>query len=133
MVHVKKGDVVEVLSGFYRDARGQEVRTGRVLRVFPKSGEVLVEGINLVYRHLKPSKKSPQGGRVQREARLPLCKVLPVDPRTGKGARVRHVSVEVEGKTKKQRMTVGRVERDATGKALRNPDGSLKRAAATAL
>ncbi|MDR7391410.1 MAG: 50S ribosomal protein L24, partial [Armatimonadota bacterium] len=54
-MHVKKGDLVVVISGKYRGKRG------KVLRVLPKTGRVVVEGVNVVKRHTKPSPKNPQG------------------------------------------------------------------------
>lgn len=92
--HVRKNDVVEVISGDHRGARG------KVLRVDPSRGRVVVEGVNLVFRHVRPSRRNPQGGRVQKEAPVHLCQVLPYDPGAGKGLRV-HFAVELDkaGKT----------------------------------
>lgn len=94
--HVKKGDTVAVIAG---DHKGEQ---GKVLRVNPKSNTVLVEGINMVFRHMRPSRRYPQGGRIQKEAPIHLSNVLPVDPKTGKGTRVRFPS-DAEGK---KRVTV---------------------------
>jgi large subunit ribosomal protein L24 len=80
--HVKKGDRVVVIGG---DDKG---KVGEVLHVDPRAGKVLVQGINRVYRHLRPSRKHPQGGRIQKEMPLSLSKVLPVDPKTNKPTRV---------------------------------------------
>jgi len=93
--HVRKGDLVEVISG---DHKGQQ---GRVLRLVPKRNRVVVEGINMVYRHVRPSRRNPQGGRLRKEAPIHLSNVLPVDPKTGRGSRVRF-----------------RTERDASGKVV---------------
>lgn len=73
-MHVKKGDLVVVISGKYRGKRG------KVLRVLPKTRRVVVEGVNVVKRHTKPSPKNPQGGIVSREAPIPAAKVMLVDP-----------------------------------------------------
>ena len=81
--HVRKGDMVEVISG---DHKGQQ---GRVLRVNPKKDVVVVEGVNMVFRHVRPSRRNPQGGRLEKEAPIHISNVLPVDPKTGRGARVR--------------------------------------------
>jgi len=81
--HVRKNDVVEVISGDHRGARG------KILRVDPDRGLVVVEGVNMVYRHVRPTRRNPQGGRVQKEAPIPVSKVLPVDPAKGRGQRVR--------------------------------------------
>src|SRR5262245_58499353 len=65
-MHVHKDDIVEVITG--DDAGGAKSRTtGRVLRVLPSEGKVVVEGINRVYKHLKPSRQNPQGGRLSKE------------------------------------------------------------------
>lgn len=63
-------------------------RTGRVLRVIPDKDRVVVEGIHRVWKHVKPSQRTPQGGRIQKDAPIHLSNVLPVDPGTGKGTRV---------------------------------------------
>lgn len=61
-MHVKKGDTVVVLTG---DARG---KTGRVLKVLPEKNKVIVEGLNFVTRHTRPTQTNPQGGRLKKEA-----------------------------------------------------------------
>lgn len=101
-LHVRKNDVVEIISGDHRGARG------KVLRVEPKRGLVVVEGINMVFRHVRPTRKNPQGGRVQKEAPIPMAKVLPVDPSKGRGARVRYeMDRGADGRvTAKRRVTV---------------------------
>ena len=98
---VRKDDQVEVISG---EHRGQK---GKVLRVIPKRDLVVIEGVNLVYRHLRPSRKNPQGGRIRKEAPLHVSNVLPIDPKTGRGARVRFEVVrDPAGKvTSKKRVT----------------------------
>ena len=101
--HIKKDGVVEVISG---DHKGQQ---GKVLRVIPDEHKVIVEGVNMVYRHVRPSRRNPQGGRLKKEAALHISNVLPVDPRTGKGSRVRF---EMGKNNKKQRVTVGGTQLD---------------------
>jgi large subunit ribosomal protein L24 len=81
-LHVKTGDTVYVISG--KD-KGQ---TGKVLRVFPKKGKVLVEGINKVTKHLKPNQMNPQGGVVELEAPIFSSKVMIFDEKAGKPTRV---------------------------------------------
>jgi len=85
---IKKGDTVAVMSG---DDRGKR---GRVLRVIPEKDRVIVEGVNLVYKHLRKSQQHPQGGRIRREAALHLSKVMPIDPDTNKPTRVAKKVVE---------------------------------------
>lgn len=64
-------------------------RTGKVLRVLPDKDRVVVEGINRVWKHVRPSQRTPQGGRIQKDAPIHISNVQPVDPSTGKGTRVR--------------------------------------------
>lgn len=63
-------------------------RTGEVLRVDPRANKVVVQGVNRVYRHLRPSRQHPQGGRIQKEMPIDLSNVLPVDPETNLPTRV---------------------------------------------
>ncbi len=79
--HVRKGDLVQVLSG---DDKG---RTGKVLRVIPGEDRVVVEGINVQRKHAKPSQRYPQGGIHEKELAIHLSKVSPVVD--GKPTRVR--------------------------------------------
>jgi large subunit ribosomal protein L24 len=83
--HIKKGDMVEVIAG---EAKGT---IGRVMYVIPSKDKVAVEGVNRRYRHVRPSRKYPQGGRIQVEQPLHISNVLPVNPKTSKGTRVRFV------------------------------------------
>jgi large subunit ribosomal protein L24 len=83
-VHVKTGDTVIILSGKDRGKKG------KVLAVSPKEGKVIVEGCNMVTKHVKPRKMGAQGGIVKAEGALYACKVQIVDPHTGKPTRVAH-------------------------------------------
>ncbi len=85
--HIRKNDTVEVISGDHRGARG------KVLRIDRRRGLVVVEGVNMVYRHVRPTRRNPQGGRVQKEAPIHLSNVLPFDSGAGQGQRV-HFEVE---------------------------------------
>lgn len=69
-MHVKKGDTVQVISG---DDRG---KTGRVLKTFPEKNRVIVEGVNFIVRHTKPTQVNPRGGRVEKEAPLHASNVI---------------------------------------------------------
>ena len=80
---IKKGDSVVVRSG------KDKGRSGTVLQVLPKDGKVVVEGVNIVARHRKPSQANPQGGKQAAEAPLPVSKVAVADPKSGKPTRVR--------------------------------------------
>ena len=68
-IRVKKGDVVKVLSG--ADAG----KSGRILRVFPSTQRVVIEGVNLIKRHTRPSQKNPKGGILEKEAAIHLSNV----------------------------------------------------------
>lgn len=83
MMRVKKNDTVVVITG------KDKGKKGKVLRVFPKANRVLVEGVNIMTKHQKPNAINPQGGIVSKEAPLHISNVMPLDPETGKGTRVR--------------------------------------------
>src|SRR5713226_4457731 len=74
-MHVRKGDMVEVTTG--DDAGNTQTPTvARVLRVLKDENKVVVEGINRVYRHLKPSRRNAQGGRLSKEMPVAISNVL---------------------------------------------------------
>lgn len=81
-MHVKKGDKVVVISG--KD-KGKQ---GTILEAYPKKNRVLVEGVNIVKKHSKPSQVNPQGGIISREAAIHVSNVMPLDPKSGKPTRV---------------------------------------------
>jgi len=83
---IKKGDQVMVLAG------ADKGKIGRVLRVIREKDRVVVEGINRVWKHVRPSQRHPQGGRIQKDAPIHVSNVLPVNPTTGKATRVRFVT-----------------------------------------
>jgi len=86
---IRRDDVVVAVSGrqAVKDKSGKPI-TGKVLRVFPERGTALVEGFNLVKRHLRKSAKVPQGGIVEKEAPVRLCKLMLYCPECKKGVRV---------------------------------------------
>jgi large subunit ribosomal protein L24 len=83
-MHVKKDDMVVVLSG--DDA--EEGRARRVLRVFPARNKIVVEGVNRVYKHVKPSRRNPQGGRLSKEMPIDVSNVLLYCPSCRRGVRI---------------------------------------------
>ena len=83
LARLRKGDSVVVISG------KDKGKKGKILRLFDEDGKVLVEGVNVIKRHLRPTPKNPQGGILEKEAPIFASKVMPVDPKTGKGTRVR--------------------------------------------
>jgi len=80
---IKKGDTVVVRSG------KDKGRTGTVMRVLPKDGKVVVQGVNIAARHRKPTQQNPNGGIDRSEAPLAACKVSLADPKSGAPTRVR--------------------------------------------
>jgi len=74
-MHIRKDDIVEVITGDDSGTK-KSPTTGRVLRVLPDEGKVVVEGINRVYKHLKPSRQNAQGGRLSKEMPVDVSNVL---------------------------------------------------------
>ena len=81
-MHVKKGDKVMVISG------KDKGKTGVILSAFPKKDRVLVEGVNIVKKHVKPNQLNPQGGIVSQEAAIHVSNVMLIDPKSGEPTRV---------------------------------------------
>ena len=79
---IRKGDTVVVVTG------ADLGRQGEVLSVDRVYGKVTVQGVNRVYKHMRPSRQQPQGGRVQKEMPLDISNVMLVDPKTGEPTRV---------------------------------------------
>lgn len=92
--HIKKGDIVEIISGDHKGA------TGRVLRVIPGKHRVVVQGHNIAKKHVRPSRKNPQGGRINIEQPIHISNVLPVNPKSSRGSRVRY-QVSEDGSKKR--------------------------------
>ncbi len=80
---ITKGDVVQVMRG------GDKGKTGKVMRVFLKTGRVLVEGINIVKRHTRATRPEETGGIIEKPAPVALSNVMLIDPKTGKATRIR--------------------------------------------
>jgi large subunit ribosomal protein L24 len=105
--HIKSGDQVVVISG------ADKGKVGRVLRIIDDKDRVVVEGINRVWKHVRPSQRYPQGGRIQKDAPIHVSNVMPVDPSSGKGTRVKFEDRE----GRKHRIAVGSgTDLGATGK-----------------
>jgi large subunit ribosomal protein L24 len=83
-MHIKKDDLVVVITG--DDAEPGRAR--RVLRVFPETGKVLIEGVNRVYKHLKPSQRTQQGGRLSKEMPVNVSNVMIYCPSCKRGVRM---------------------------------------------
>ena len=83
MDRVRKGDTVVVIAGKEKGKRG------KVLRIDHKSNRVVIERVMMVKRHTKPSQQNPQGGIVEKEGSVHISNVMPVDPGSDKGTRVK--------------------------------------------
>lgn len=81
-MHIRVNDVVEVISG------GDKGLRGKVLRVNRKLGKLVVEGVNKVKRHLKPTRQNPQGGRLEKEMPVQVSNVALIDPQKNVPTRV---------------------------------------------
>jgi large subunit ribosomal protein L24 len=88
---IKKGDSVVVLTG------KDKGRKGTVLKVLTEENRVLVQGINVVHRHTRPSQANPQGGIIHKEASLHVSNVAIADPKSGEATRV---GFKIEGDKK---------------------------------
>ncbi len=93
-VHVKKGDEVVVINGKYRGVRG------KVMDVSPSEGKVIVEGVNIVTKHVKPRKAGEPGGLIKAESPLYADKVQLICPKCGRPTRT---GSTVNSKGKKMR------------------------------
>jgi large subunit ribosomal protein L24 len=82
IAHVRKGDMVMVVAGKERGKKG------KVLRVIPEKGRVVVERINLIKKHQRPTQKVRQGGIIEREGSIHLSNVMLIDPNSDKPTRV---------------------------------------------
>jgi len=88
---IKSGDNVRVIAG---DHKGSE---GKVLRVFREKNKAIVEGVNMVSKHVKPSATNPQGGIVKKEAAIHISNIALIDTKTNS---VTKVAYKVEGDKK---------------------------------
>lgn len=79
---IKAGDQIVVLAGA---DRGKE---GEVVKVFPKKNRAIVQGVNMIKKHTKPSAQNPQGGIIETEASIHISNLALIDPETGKATRV---------------------------------------------
>ena len=80
---IKKGDQVVVISGAHKGT------TGTVSRVLPEFDQVIVDGVNRVKRHMKPTPRMPEGGIIEKDRPIHVSNVAVIDPATGKATRVR--------------------------------------------
>ncbi|MCO6565420.1 MAG: 50S ribosomal protein L24 [Apibacter sp.] len=90
-VKIKKGDKVQVLAGAYKGKQGQ------VLVIYPDKNRAIVEGVNIVKKHKKPSAENPQGSIIEKEASIHISNIALLDPKSGKPTRV---SYKIDGEKK---------------------------------
>jgi len=93
-LHIKKGDMVQIITG---DDKGA---TGRVLRVISQKNKVVVQGHNIAKKHVRLSRKNPQGGRINIEQPIDISNVLPLNPKSSRGSRV-HYQLNDDGSKKR--------------------------------
>ena len=86
-MHIRKDDQVEVIAGDDKGTPGER-RIAKVLRALPARNKIVVEGVNRVYKHMKPSQKNPQGGRLSKEMPIDVSNVMLYCPKCGRGVRV---------------------------------------------
>jgi large subunit ribosomal protein L24 len=117
--HVRKGDLVMVTSGSHKG------KTGTIVRVLsgdePGKERVVIKGLNLRTKHLKPTQKAPQGGIITREAPIHISNVSPVDD-AGKATRVRF-KTNSDGSKVRIAATTGKV----LGQPVRSADAKKKK------
>ncbi len=87
---IKKGDTVIIVSG-KKEIKGKK---GKVLRVIPEKAQVIIEGVNFVKRHVKPTQKLPQGGVQEKEGPVRISKVRLVCNKCGEVTRIKRVKLE---------------------------------------
>ncbi|MBU0756305.1 MAG: 50S ribosomal protein L24 [Planctomycetes bacterium] len=83
MNRIKKNDIAMIMAG---DDAG---KTGKVLRLVTKKNQIVIEGANLIYKHVRRSQQNPQGGRIQKEAPINLSNVLPYCQKCDRGVKVK--------------------------------------------
>jgi large subunit ribosomal protein L24 len=87
-MHVVKNDTVKILTGKYSG------KTGKVLKVFPDQNRLIVEGVNIIKKHTKPSQKNQQGGIIEKESTIHVSNVMVIDPKTNEPTRVGYKFLE---------------------------------------
>ena len=97
---VKTGDTVKVITGEDKGA------TGKVQKVFPETGRVIVEKVNMVKKHQKPRGQGMPGGIIEKEASIDASNVMIVCPKCGKAAKMGHKINDGEGKASRRKVRV---------------------------
>lgn len=99
-MHVKKEDQVLVLSGNYRGKKG------KVLKVFPSQNRAIVEGLNFIKRHTRPSSKNQQGGIIEKEGPIHISNLMVICPKCNQPTKIKHSTVKDEARQKNNRVRV---------------------------
>ena len=86
-LHIRKGDTVKVIAGDDKSTPGK-LRTGKVLEILADKNRAIVEGINIVTKHMKPSAGKPEGGIKKTEASVHISNLMLIDPASGNATRV---------------------------------------------
>src|ERR1700679_3241362 len=118
-MHIRKDDQVEVIAGDDKGTVAQR-RVAKVLRVLPEKQKIVVEGVNRVYKHLKPGAKTQQGGRLSKEMPIAVSNVLLYCASCRRGVRIGHRFTEAGQKQrfcKKCKNTLSNVGRLNEGNA----------------
>jgi len=102
--HIKKGDQVKVISGNHKGKQGQ------ILEIIGDKDRALVESVNIVKRHTKPSAQFPEGGIIEKEGSIHISNLMRIDPKTGEPTKVGSNKEEVvkEKKTSKKSKEVAK-------------------------
>lgn len=87
-MHIKKGDTVVVTTGVYKGKKGE------VLQAIPDEDRVIVEGVNIRTKHVRPTRQMQQGGRIEQEAPIHVSNVMLYDPKVDSGTRIKHKRLE---------------------------------------
>ena len=81
-IHIRKGDTVKIIAG------NDKGKTGKVLEVNRTIGRAIIEGANMITKHVKPTAESPEGGIQQTEASIHISNLMVVDPSSGDATRI---------------------------------------------
>ena len=104
-LNIRKGDTVMVIAGNYKSTPAK-INSGKVLEVFLDKNRAIVEGLNLVTKHQKPTAGKPEGGIKKVEASIHISNLKLIDPATGKGTRVGR-KANAEGKLQRYSKKTG--------------------------
>ena len=97
---IKKGDTVQVISG------NEKGKSGRIIKIFPVKDTIVVEGLNMVKKHARPTQDNPQGGIIEKEAAIHVSNVMFITG--GKSTRIGYKILE-DGKKVKYAKTTGEI------------------------